>query len=350
MKFQGFAAGIAATFTLLSTTSAFAVTEISWWHAMTGANNEVVETLSKEFNESQTEYKVVPVFKGTYPEALNAGIAAFRAKQPPAILQVFDAGTGVMMGAEGAIKPVAEILSMGGAAFDKSQYLPGIVSYYSKPDGTMLSFPYNSSSPILYYNKDIFQKAGLDVDNPPKTWPEVWDAAKKIKTSGAAPCGFTSTWLTWIHTENFAAWNNLPFGTQRERHRRHRCRAEDQFADLRQALPGARRPRQGRHLQIWRPHLRGQADLPRRRMRHLHRIVGRPRRHRQVGHELRHRPAALRAGGRGRAAEHHSRRRQPVGVRRQVRRAVQGRRGVLQLPVADRRSRPGCIRSPAICR
>ncbi len=213
MTFQGLAAGLAATFTLLSSTSAFAVTEISWWHAMTGANNEVVETLSKEFNESQSEYKVVPVFKGTYPETLNAGIAAFRAKQPPHIMQVFDVGTGVMMAAEGAVKPVADILSMGGTAFDKSQYLPGIVAYYSKPDGTMLSFPYNSSSPILFFNRDIFEKAGLDVNSPPKTWPEVWEAAKKIKTSGAANCGYTSTWLTWIHTENFAAWNDLQYGT-----------------------------------------------------------------------------------------------------------------------------------------
>ena len=214
MKNQCLAAGFAATFTLLSTSASYAVTEITWWHAMTGANNEVVETLSKEFNESQSEYKVVPVFKGTYPETLNAGIAAFRAKQPPHILQVFDVGTGVMMAAEGAVTPVAEILSLGGKEFDKSQYLPGIVAYYSKPDGTMLSFPYNSSSPILYYNKDIFEKAGLDVNNPPKTWPEVWEAARKIKTSGAAPCGYTSTWLTWIHLENFAAWNNQQYGTQ----------------------------------------------------------------------------------------------------------------------------------------
>lgn len=213
MKILGLSSAVAVA-TLLTTTSAFAVTEITWWHAMTGANNEVVDTLSKEFNESQSEYKITPVFKGTYPETLNAGIAAFRAKQPPTIMQVFDAGTGTMMAAEGAIKPVADILSMGGKPFDKSQYLPGIVSYYSKPDGTMLSFPYNSSSPILYYNKDIFTKAGLDVDNPPKTWTEVWDAAKKIKSSGAAPCGFTSTWLTWIHTENFAAWNNYSWGTQ----------------------------------------------------------------------------------------------------------------------------------------
>ncbi|WOS66697.1 sn-glycerol-3-phosphate ABC transporter substrate-binding protein UgpB [Sinorhizobium fredii] len=190
-----------------------AATELQWWHAMTGANNEMIEQIAKEFNESQSTFKVVPVFKGTYPETLNAGIAAFRSKQPPAIIQVFDAGSGTMMAAEGAIVPAMEVLQKGGFTFDKSQYMPGIVSYYSKPDGTMLSFPYNSSSPILYYNKDAFQKAGLDADNPPKTWPEVFEAAKKIKTSGAAPCGLTSTWLTWIQTENFAAWNNVAYGT-----------------------------------------------------------------------------------------------------------------------------------------
>jgi sn-glycerol 3-phosphate transport system substrate-binding protein len=180
---------------------------------MTGANAEVVDKIAKDFNASQSDYEVVPVFKGTYPETLNAGIAAFRAGQAPDIIQVFDVGTGVMMAAEGAIRPVAEVLEGAGLKFDKSQYLPGIVAYYSKPDGTMLSFPYNSSSPILYYNKDVFEKAGLDVNNPPKTWGEVFEAAKKIKTSGAAACGYTSTWLTWIHLENFAAWNNISYGT-----------------------------------------------------------------------------------------------------------------------------------------
>ncbi len=213
MKLLGIAAGFAAALTLYSSASALAATQISWWHAMTGANAEVVDKIAKDFNASQSDYEVVPVFKGTYPEALNAGIAAFRAGQAPDIIQVFDVGTGVMMAAQGAIRPVAEVLEGAGLKFDKSQYLPGIVAYYSKPDGTMLSFPYNSSSPILYYNKDVFEKAGLDVNNPPKTWGEVFEAAKKIKTSGAAACGYTSTWLTWIHLENFAAWNNISYGT-----------------------------------------------------------------------------------------------------------------------------------------
>ena len=293
MRLQGLSAGAAIAFTLLSSSSAFAVTEISWWHAMTGANNEVVETLSKEFNESQSDYKIVPVFKGTYPETLNAGIAAYRAGQAPHIIQVFDAGSGTMMAAEDAMKPVADVISMGGKAFDKSEYLPGIVAYYSKPDGTMLSFPYNSSSPILYYNKDIFQKAGLDAENPPKTWPEVWEAAKKIKTSNAAPCGFTSTWLTWIMTENFAAWNNSAVGHQRERHRLARRRAQVQlavFVKQFQALADLAKEGVfrygGRTSEAKQIFLAGECGI-------FTEILRRSRRHHQIRHELRHRPASL---------------------------------------------------------
>ena len=211
-KLNTLAASLAAL--TLSGMAAQAQTDISWWHAMTGANSEVVEKIASDFNASQSDYKIMPVFKGTYPETLNAGIAAFRAGQAPDIMQVFDVGTGVMMGAEGAVMPVADVLTNAGMTFDKSAYLPGIVAYYSKPDGTMLSFPYNSSSPITYYNKDIFEKAGLDPNTPPATWDDVWSMAKTIKESGAAPCGYTSTWLTWIHLENFAAWNNVPYATQ----------------------------------------------------------------------------------------------------------------------------------------
>jgi len=213
MQRQMMVAGFTAMTIAIFAGSAQAAVEIQWWHAMTGANDDVVNELTKQFNDSQTDYKVTPVFKGSYPETLQAGIAAFRAKQAPTIIQVFDVGTGVMMSAEGAVMPVAQVLEKGGVKFDKTQYLPGIVSYYSKPDGTMLSFPYNSSSPILYYNKDAFQKAGLDPSKPPLTWAEVFDDARKIVKAGAATCGYTSTWLTWIHLENFAAWNNLPYGT-----------------------------------------------------------------------------------------------------------------------------------------
>lgn len=188
--------------------------EIEWWHAMSGARNDVVRELAEDFNRSQSEYRVVPVFKGSYPEVLDAGLAAFAAGVPPQIIQIFDVGTGVMMNAKDAIVPVSEVLEMAGSAFDKARYLPGIVAYYSTPDGRMLSFPYNSSSPILFYNKAIFERAGLDPERPPTTWPEVWRDARRIVGTRAASCGYTSTWLSWIHLENFAAWNDLPYATK----------------------------------------------------------------------------------------------------------------------------------------
>ena len=191
-----------------------AATELQFWFGVSGASAEVIQSLARDFNETQAGYRVVPIFKGTYPETLKAGIAAFEAGNPPHIIQVFDVGTGVMMNDERAFVPVADVLKMAGGTFDKNEYLPAIVAYYSRPDGTMLSFPFNSSSPILFYNKDAYRRAGLDVDNPPKTWPEVWAAARRIVQSGAATCGYTSPWLTWIHVENFAAWNNLPYATR----------------------------------------------------------------------------------------------------------------------------------------
>jgi sn-glycerol 3-phosphate transport system substrate-binding protein len=195
-------------------TEAGAAIRIDWWHAMLGANNDVIEDLAEDFNESQTSFQVVPVFKGTYPEALRSGLDAYRAGRPPHIIQVFDAGTGVMMREEAAVIAVSEVMKSAGRRFDESRYLPGIAAYYSRPDGAMLSFPLNSSSPILFYNKDVFARAGLDVNAPPTTWPEVWAVAREIVESGAATCGYTSSWLTWIHLENFAAWNNLSYATQ----------------------------------------------------------------------------------------------------------------------------------------
>ena len=173
MKFQGFAAGAAAIVTLLSTSSAFAVTEISWWHAMGGELGAKLEEIATKFNESQSEYKVVPVFKGTYPETLTAAIAAFRANQQPTIVQVFEVGTGTMMAAEGAVYPVYKLMADQGEPFEPSSYLAPVVGYYSDSEGNILSLPFNSSTPIMYYNKDVFEKAGLDPNAPPMTCPEL---------------------------------------------------------------------------------------------------------------------------------------------------------------------------------
>jgi sn-glycerol 3-phosphate transport system substrate-binding protein len=198
----------------VSATAAMAQTEIQWWHAMTGANNDVIVKLAEEFNASQKDYKVVPAYKGSYADTLNAGIAAFRAGNAPHIMQVFEVGTATMMGAKGAIKPVQEMMREAGETFDPKSYLPAITGYYSTVKGEMLSFPFNSSSAVMWYNKDAFRKAGLNPDAPPKTWPEVFDAARKLKAAGNDKCGFSTAWITWLNVEQLGAWHNTPLGTK----------------------------------------------------------------------------------------------------------------------------------------
>ncbi|MEO5734415.1 MAG: sn-glycerol-3-phosphate ABC transporter substrate-binding protein UgpB [Rubrivivax sp.] len=192
---------------------AHAQTEIQWWHSMTGGLNDWVVDLANGFNESQKTYKVVPTYKGSYDDSMTAAIAAFRAGNAPHVLQVFEVGTATMMASKGAIIPVGKVLSDGGFKFDPKLYIPAVVGYYTAPNGQMLSFPFNSSTTILNYNKDLFKKAGLDPNKPPSTWPELVSAAAKLKASGVS-CPFTTSWQTWTQLESFSTWHNTLFATQ----------------------------------------------------------------------------------------------------------------------------------------
>ncbi|MEH6525556.1 MAG: sn-glycerol-3-phosphate ABC transporter substrate-binding protein UgpB [Sneathiella sp.] len=190
---------------------ASAATEVQWWHAMGGANGERVNKIAADFNATQSDYKVVPTFKGNYTETMTAAIAAFRAKKQPHIVQVFEVGTATMMAAKGAVYPVEQMMKDAGEPFDKSQYLPAVISYYQTSGGELLSMPFNSSTPVLWYNADAFKKAG--VASVPKTWPEMKTASEKLVAAGYK-CGFSFGWQSWVMVENFSSWHNLPMGTE----------------------------------------------------------------------------------------------------------------------------------------
>jgi len=198
---------------LTSSAPAFAVTEIIWWHAMSGELGRQVEKLAADFNASQSEYRVLPSHKGNYTETVTAAIFAFRSRSQPAIVQVNEIATATMMAARGAIYPVFELMRDQAEPFSPAAYLPAVAGYYSDVAGNMLSFPFNASTPILYYNKNLFRAAGLNPEVAPKTWPEVGAAAKRLRQSGAA-CGFTTSWPSWINVENFSAYHNLPISTE----------------------------------------------------------------------------------------------------------------------------------------
>ena len=190
--------------------AALAATEVQWWHAMGGVNGERINKIASDFNATQSDYEVVPVYKGNYTETMTAAIAAFRAKEHPHLVQVFEVGTATMMAAEGAIYPVEKLMIDAGEAFDKSDFLPAVISYYQTPDGELLSMPFNSSTPVLWYNKDALDAAGAAV---PETWDDVFAASKKLVDNGMK-CGFSFGWQSWVMIENYLAWHDQPIGTK----------------------------------------------------------------------------------------------------------------------------------------
>src|ERR1700754_418866 len=150
-----------------------ATTEVNWWHAMSGQLGKQLEKLATDFNATQSDYRIVPTYKGNYTETVTAAIFAFRSRSQPAIVQVNEIATATMTAAKGAIYPVYELMRDEQESFSPAAYLPAVTGYYADVDGNLLSFPFNASTPILYYNKDMFRSAGLDPNAPLKTWPEI---------------------------------------------------------------------------------------------------------------------------------------------------------------------------------
>ncbi|MEO1249827.1 MAG: sn-glycerol-3-phosphate ABC transporter substrate-binding protein UgpB, partial [Pseudomonadota bacterium] len=201
---------LAAGLLLSSSATAYAQTEIEFWHAFTGRLGELVAEQVDSFNASQSDYAVVQSHKGNYSETLNAGVAAFRAGEQPHILMVFEVGTATMMAAEGAIKPVYEVM---GDGFDQSKYIGSVKGYYTSPDGNMLSLPFNSSTPVLWVNRNKLEEAGIDPNVDLSTWENVGGVLDELKAAGVG-CPMTTAWQSWIHLENFSAYHDTPFATQ----------------------------------------------------------------------------------------------------------------------------------------
>jgi sn-glycerol 3-phosphate transport system substrate-binding protein len=188
--------------------------EIHMWMGLTGLGGELLTKYGEEFNKAQSEFKAVVSFKGQYPEQRAAAVAAYRAGNPPHIMQMFDAGSGDMMAARGAIVPVSDVFQRAGLQFNPADFIAPARGYYGLPDGRLLSMPFNVSTTVLFYNRDAFARAGLDPEKPPRTWPELIDTARKIRQANATPCGYTTTWLAWVMLEQFSSRHNVPIGSQ----------------------------------------------------------------------------------------------------------------------------------------
>ena len=199
---------LAALALTMTASTTLAATNISWWHGMGGRNGEVINELSQKFNAAQSECALTPVSKGSYEEALSAGIAAFRSGEQPNILQVFDAGAATIISAKGATVAAEDLIKNAGFEFDRGAFIEGLRYFYADSDGKFVGMPFNSSAPIMYVNTEALEKAGVEA---PKTWEEFEAIAPKLKEAGYTP--LVQAQLTWQFTENFFSRHNLQFAS-----------------------------------------------------------------------------------------------------------------------------------------
>jgi sn-glycerol 3-phosphate transport system substrate-binding protein len=212
-RFLAAALGLAAALPLAAPQAQQATVEIQFWHGLPQPLGGILEGIVNDFNGSQQRYRVTPAYRGSYPETMVAAIAAFRANSAPHVVQMFEVGTGTMMAAGRAVKPVHELLREAGVEIDFDDYLAPVRGYYATPDGRQMAMPFNSSTAVAFYSKDAFRRAGLDPERFPETWPEVAEAARRLRAAGVA-CPMSTAWPTWIQIEQFSAIHDLPLATR----------------------------------------------------------------------------------------------------------------------------------------
>ncbi|MBL8702925.1 MAG: extracellular solute-binding protein [Alphaproteobacteria bacterium] len=188
-------------------------TTINWWHSMSGQLGEWIEDVAKRYNASQDKYDLKPIFKGSYQESFNAVTAAYRAKEHPHLLQSNESSVITLM-LSGVVEPAHEILERNKVVFDVADLVPPVALVYTDPKGKLIAMPFNSSTPILYYNADLIEKFGLG--GPPKTWQEMEKQIEKMK-AGGVPCGLALHGFIphgqWIDVENYSARNDIPYAS-----------------------------------------------------------------------------------------------------------------------------------------
>src|SRR5947209_2392293 len=206
------ATGVPAPATLPAATAKVAknanATKLTFWHALGGTNGEVVSNLVNQFNDSQTDIFVQDVYQGSYDDLVNKFRAGLQSKSGPHVLQVYDIGQRFMIDSK-AIEPMQTFIDAD--KFDLSQFEQPILNYYTV-DKKLNAMPFNTSNPILYYNKDAFKAAGLDPNKPPRTWDDVAAAAQaltKKDASGKPQPGAAFAIYGWFFEQWMATQNAL---------------------------------------------------------------------------------------------------------------------------------------------
>lgn len=197
---------LAAVVAALGTTASAEKTTFEYWYGLGGYLGEVVQKTCDRFNAAQDSYEIKCVGQEGYANAVQNTIAAFRAKKHPTLVQAYDAGTADLM-MSGEFYPVQKMMADFNIDIDWDDYFPGIADYYAASTGELFSMPFNSSTPVLYYNTDDFAAAGVAA---PQTWEQFEAALRALKAANPEKCAYGYAPSTWIDLEQFSMAHNVP--------------------------------------------------------------------------------------------------------------------------------------------
>lgn len=179
--------------------------KFAFWHSMGGTNGDAVNEMMKRYNASQTACVGEAVFQGSYDDSLNKLKAGLQSKDVPAVVQMFDLATSVLVDLK-VVSPMQDFIDKD--KYDLSDYETNVLAYYSV-GGKLYGMPFNTSGPILYINADAFKAAGLDATKPPRTFADVMDVAKKLTKKDASGkvtmYGYSQAIYGWFFEQLLAA-------------------------------------------------------------------------------------------------------------------------------------------------
>lgn len=185
--------------------------QFEYWYGLGGYLGDVVQSTCDRFNESQDTYEITCVGQEGYANAVQNTIAAFRADEHPTLVQAYDAGTADLM-VSGEFYSVTKMMDDFDIEIDWDDYFPGIANYYAASTGELFAMPFNSSTPMMYYNIDDIEAAGFDA--PPATWEEFEQLLVALEEAQPEKCNFAYAPSTWVDLEQFSMAHNIPVATK----------------------------------------------------------------------------------------------------------------------------------------
>jgi sn-glycerol 3-phosphate transport system substrate-binding protein len=183
------------------------VINLEFWHAMTDRNSELVDELTARFNESQDGIVVTSTYQGSYDDNYNALLASFETGGEPNVIQNFDLASQTMIDT-GRLVPAWQLMERDG--YDDSVFIDAVRDYYSDENG-MVGMAFNSSTPLIYYNKEMLDAAGVEAPEGSITFSEFKALCDELLAADVAPYCITIPQVGWFFEQILANSGGLYF-------------------------------------------------------------------------------------------------------------------------------------------